>query len=275
MKRLFGIKTVIGLLGLCTLAGVVLPVDTQAAVEITGSWTSGLSHSEESGSNRTLVLTAHVEDDDADMDLSSVSYGGQAMTKVIDRNFGTGYRSYVVVYVLDEAGISAATDSNFVVTWAQTPSGTPGYSSVFFENAYQNDLIGASDANGSSSGTIQTDALGTANSDLVIATGTCTNTGEYTVENGFTEAIELTIASADGVAGYKQASGLSETPKLSHSDVNEQVIVGFVVRAGVDVPDVVDMNEADANSAITVAGLTAGSVTYDYSDTVADGTVIR
>ncbi|MHC4344963.1 MAG: hypothetical protein ACYSUP_09795, partial [Planctomycetota bacterium] len=100
MKRLFGIKTVIGLLGLCTLAGVVLPVDTQAAVEITGSWTSGLSHSEESGSNRVLVLTAHVEDDDTDTNLSSVSYGGQAMTKVIDRNFGTGYRSYVVAYVL-------------------------------------------------------------------------------------------------------------------------------------------------------------------------------
>ncbi|MHC4154685.1 MAG: PASTA domain-containing protein, partial [Planctomycetota bacterium] len=39
-------------------------------------------------------------------------------------------------------------------------------------------------------------------------------------------------------------------------------------------PDIVDMNEADANSAITAAGLTVGSVTYEYSDTVADGNVI-
>ncbi|HUT28949.1 MAG TPA: PASTA domain-containing protein, partial [Sedimentisphaerales bacterium] len=274
MRRFFGTKTTVGLLSVCVLLGAILPFDADAAVEIAGSWTSGLSHTKQIGSNRALVLTAHVEDDDADMNLSSVSYGGQSMTKVIDRNFGAGYRSYVVAYVLDEAGISAATDSNFVATWSQTPSGTPGYSSIFFQNTYQNNLVGASDANGSSSSPIQTNALGTSNSDMVIVAGSCGNPGEYTVDNGFTEAIELSITSADGVAGYKQASGLNETPKLSHSDVNEQVIVGFVVQAGVDVPDVVDMNEADANSALTSAGLTVGTVTYEYSNTVAAGLVI-
>ncbi|MHC4573198.1 MAG: PASTA domain-containing protein, partial [Planctomycetota bacterium] len=47
-----------------------------------------------------------------------------------------------------------------------------------------------------------------------------------------------------------------------------------MVRAGVDVPNVVDMNEADANSAITAAGLTVGTISHVYSDTVAAGYVI-
>ncbi|HUW18248.1 MAG TPA: PASTA domain-containing protein, partial [Sedimentisphaerales bacterium] len=267
------VKTMVGLVGLCALGVLALAADAQA-VELIGSWNSGLAHVKEAGSNRALLFTAHVEDSNTDMNLSSVTYGGQAMTKVIEQNFGTAYRAYVVTCILDEAGIDAATDSNFVVTWAQTPSGSAGYSSAFLANVYQNDLIGASAGNGSTSSPIQTSALATANSDMVIVAGTCTNAGEYTVENSFVEAIELSISSADGVAGYKIATGTDETPKLSHSDVNEQAIIGFVVRGGVDVPNVVDMNELDANSAITAAGLAVGTVTQQYSDTVAAGIVI-
>lgn len=266
-------KALAGLLSLCALVLLLMPSYAEA-VDIIGSWTSGLSHPKETGTNQALVFTAHVEDDDTDMNLSSVTYGGQPMTKVIEQNFGTGYRTYVAAYILDEAGINAATSSDFVVTWAQTPSGTPGYSSVFFENVYQSDLIGASDANGNTLSPIQTSVLATVNGDMVIVGGTCGNTGEYTVENSFTEAIELSIASADGVAGYKNATGVDETPKLSHSNVNQQVIIGFVVRAGVYVPNVVDMNEADANSAITAVSLIVGTVTYEYSNTVAAGLVI-
>ncbi|MHC4338295.1 MAG: PASTA domain-containing protein, partial [Planctomycetota bacterium] len=36
----------------------------------------------------------------------------------------------------------------------------------------------------------------------------------------------------------------------------------------VNVPDVVGMTEADANSTITDANLTVGNVTYDYNDTI-------
>jgi beta-lactam-binding protein with PASTA domain len=52
--------------------------------------------------------------------------------------------------------------------------------------------------------------------------------------------------------------------------------VNLVVSSGQpEVPNVVDMNEADANAAITaVDNLTVGTVTYEYSDTVADGNVI-
>ncbi|MHC4061671.1 MAG: PASTA domain-containing protein, partial [Planctomycetota bacterium] len=261
------------LLGMCALVALSFAIDAHA-VEIIGSWTSGLSHAKEAGSNRALILTAHVEDDDTDMNLSSVTYGGQPMTKVVEQNFGTGYRAYVVAYILDEAGVAAATDSNFVATWAQTPSRPAGFSSVFFQNVYQDDLTGDAAGNGSSSSPIQTSSLATANTDMVIAGGTCGNSGEYTVDSNFTEALELSIPSADGVAGYKIATGTNETPQLTHSRVNQQVIIGFVVRAAVNVPNVVDTNETDANSAITNAGLAVGSITYDYNDTVAQGLVI-
>ncbi|MHC4665845.1 MAG: PASTA domain-containing protein, partial [Planctomycetota bacterium] len=261
------------LLGMCALVALSFAIDAHA-VEIIGSWTSGLSHAREAASNRALIFTAHVEDNDTDMNLSSVTYGGQPMTKVIEQNFGTGYRSYVVAYILDEAGVAAATDSNFVVTWAQTPFRSPGFSSVFLQNVYQDDLTGDAAGNGSSSSPIQTSSLATANTDMVIAGGTCGNSGSYTVDSNFTEALELSIPSADGVVGYKMATGTNETPQLTHSNVNQQVIIGFVVRAAVDVPNVVDTNETDANVAITAASLTVGTVTYEYNDTVADGNVI-
>jgi hypothetical protein len=66
---------------------------------------------------------------------------------------------------------------------------------------------------------------------MVVLAGTCGNTGTYSVNNGFTEAAELTITSADGVAGYKAATGSNETPSITHSNVNRQVIVGLVVQA--------------------------------------------
>jgi chitodextrinase len=200
-------------------------------VEILGSWTSGTSHTAQAGSSRALIFVAHAEDDNADMDVTSVTYGGRPMTKVIEQNFGTSYRAYVVAYILDEAGINSASGSSFVVTWAQSPYRTPAYSSVFLENVNQTNLIGASASNGGSTATVSTATLATTNGDMVIVAGTNGNTGTYSVNNGFTEDIELSPSSADGVAGHKQATGVAETPSITHSSPNRQVAIGFVVQA--------------------------------------------
>ncbi|MHC4739984.1 MAG: carbohydrate binding domain-containing protein [Planctomycetota bacterium] len=220
-----------------TTTGVVWSFSTVAAaagdVEIIGSWVSGTSHTAEAGSNRALIFTGHVEDNNADMDLTSVTYGGQSMTKVVEQNAGSGYRAYAVAYILDEAGISAASGSDFVVTWAETPSRSPGFSSVFLQNVDQSDPTGASGGNGTeSSATLATSALSTSDGDMVFVGGTCGNSGTYSVNNGFTEGIEIDIASADAVAGYKAATGAAETPSITHSNVNRQVVIGFVVQVG-------------------------------------------
>ncbi|MHC4363640.1 MAG: fibronectin type III domain-containing protein, partial [Planctomycetota bacterium] len=210
--------------------------DVPAQVGIIGSWIEGTSHTAEAGSARALIFTTHAEDDNTDMN-ASVTYGGQAMTKVIEQNEGTGYRAYVGAFILDEAGIAAASGSTFNVSWAQSPSRTPGYSSVFLEGVDQADLIGASAGNSNTSSPISTSALATSDGDMVVVAGSVGATGTYTCDNGFTEALEITVESGDGVAGYKAATGASETPQLTHSAVNRQVIVGFVVQAGATGPD--------------------------------------
>jgi len=218
-----------------TTTGNVWNFTTVAAppgdVEIIGSWVSGTSHTEEAGTNRLLVFTTHAEDNNADMNITSVTYGGQAMTEVIEENVGTGYRAYAGLFILDEAGINAASGSSFIVTWAETPNRTPAFTSVFMQNVDQTSPVGASASNGGTTATISTSALSTNDGDMVVLAATCGNTGTYSVNNGFTEAVELGMTSADGVAGYKAATGANETPSVTHSNINRQAIVGLVVQA--------------------------------------------
>jgi hypothetical protein len=218
-----------------TTTGNVWSFTTVAApagdVEIIGSWISGTSHTAESGTNRLLVFTTHAEDNNADMNITSVTYGGQSMTEVIEENEGTGYRAYAGLFILNEDGIDAASGSSFIVTWAETPNRTPAFSSVFMQNVDQTSHVGASDSNGGTTATISTSALSTNDGDMVVLAATCGNTGTYSVNNSFTEAIELSMTSADGVAGYKVATGANETPSVTHSNANRQVIVGLVVQA--------------------------------------------
>ncbi len=166
------------------------------------------------------------------MDLQAVTYGGQSMTKVIERETQEGSnRAYVVAYILDESGIDNATSDTFSPSWSSTPDRV-GYSSVFLQNVDQGDPTGPSDSYGHNSNrTISTSALSTTDGDMVILAGTAGNTGSYSVRNGFTKAIELSISSADGVTGWKSADGSSETPSIRHNNPKRQVIVGFVTKA--------------------------------------------
>jgi hypothetical protein len=199
-------------------------------VEIIGSWTAGMGHAQEPGYKRALLLFAHAEEAGA-ISLDSVTYGGQGMTKIIDASVGTTARVYAAGYILDEAGIDAAADGNFVFTWSTTPDSN-AYGSVFLQNVDQADPIGDSNKNGSQSGaTISTSPLVTYDGDMVIDAATNSNTGYYTVLNGFTEGLQLSITSADAVEGYKPATGLDETPSVSHNNPLRQVLIGFVVQA--------------------------------------------
>jgi hypothetical protein len=139
-------------------------------------------------------------------------------------------RAYIAAYILEEAGIAAASNGAIVPTWTETPDKV-SYSSIFFANVNQVDPVGMSDSNSTtSSSTLATDSLETANGDLVFVAGTCGNSGSYSVNNDFTKGIELTMPSSDAVAGYKQATGTNEIPSISHSNLNRQVVVGFVVQ---------------------------------------------
>lgn len=261
-------------------ASITISTPSGGGVGTLGSWTSGLTHTAESGSNRLLILTAHVEDNDSDMSLNSVTYGGQAMTKVIEIETQEGnFRAYVVAYILDETGIAAATSDTFSPSWSSTPDSV-GYSSVFLQNVDQSDPIGDSDSAGSNSGTtISTGALLTNDGDMAIVAGTAGNTGDYSVDNGFTEAIELTISSADGIAGYKAADGSNETPSITHNNPQRQVIIGFVVQgtgvvSGIEGDLLIAAVATDGDTSTTLSPPTGEGwvgVVNDYSNQVTLG----
>ncbi len=206
--------------------------DVPSDVLLLTGWVTGTSHADPAGSNRALVFTVHAEDDNTNMN-ASVTYGGQSMTKVVEQNVGTGYRAYAAAFILNEADIAAASNNTFSVSWAQTPSRTPGFASIFLGNVNQASLTGATSGNGNTStATVSSAALSTNNGDLAIVAGTCGNTGSYTVNNGFTEGTEITVTSGDGVVGQKLATGANETPSITHSNANRQVVIGLVVNAG-------------------------------------------
>jgi len=205
------------------------PVYTEP-VQPVGSWLSGLNHAVEPGVKRVLVFTAHVEDNDGVPNLAGVTYGGQAMTKIIEQSVGSSTRAYVVAYILEEDDIAAASNGEFVPAWTETPDKV-AYSSMFFINVDQATPIGRSDSNSTTSlSTLATNSLATAHGDLVFVAGTCGNSGNYSVNNDFIEEIELRMSSSDAVAGYKQATGTNEIPSITHSKLNRQVVVGFVVQ---------------------------------------------
>ncbi len=215
-------------------------------VQLTGSWALGTSHTKENGTNRALLFIAHGELASGDMNLGSVIYGGQAMTKVIDRNIGTGTRAYAAAYILSEAGVAAATSSTFTPAWSGTAPTDLGYASVFLGNVDQTTLVGASDSNGTATSTpnpIKTNPLSTSNGDMVVLAATCGNSGSYTPNGGFIEGIDQIINSTmTGVTGHKSATGAAETPSATHSSVNRQMIIGFVVKV-LPAPTYSDCNE--------------------------------
>ena len=193
--------------------------------ELLGPWRSGLRHPEQYGSNRLLLVTVHVEGNER---LNSIAYGGQRMTRVIEKKFKT---AYVAVYMLDENGIRKASEDDIDVQWDGTGPARAGYTSAFLGGVDQKTPIGAivtgfADAQTS----LSTSALAAQKDDLVILATTAGHNGHYTVENGFVRGTELTILSADGLVAYKTATDAEDVPSITHSNPKRQVIAGFVVR---------------------------------------------
>ena len=171
--------------------------------------------------------------------LTSVTYGGQSLSKVNDVSVGSGPTAHVEIWILDEAGVAAATDSSFVPTWSAAPD-LPMYSHAFFGNVDQATPTGAQAGEATNSSTpnpLTTVALATNNGDTVVAGAVAGNDGTYTPQNGFTLGNEQ-IAGTTTTLGtaYIQTVGGTETPSMQHSNPNRQVIAGVVLNMSPQVP---------------------------------------
>lgn len=202
-------------------------------IELLGSWTSGLTHAKEPGDNRILVFVAHGLSWGG-ADITSVNYGGKAMTKVIEIDAGSSFGYQAAVFILKEADIVSAIATNFSPTWSST-WGSYSYSSAFFSNVNQDSPIGATASNSASSGTtISTASLANDQGDMVILAATGGAGGSYTLNNGFAEGIDQQFGNywyATGVSGHKLGAGTPITPSATLSQSAAQAMAGVVIKA--------------------------------------------
>ncbi len=128
-----------------------------AALSGSGAWTSHLTEGTGSpltftrsttnipnGTDRCLVFVWMLENGNGTRDLTAVSYGGQAMTQVVERfegaNQSSGFSGRIEIWILLEAGIAAANaanNRNFQVTFSG-PTGFTEYCHAFSSGAYEN-----------------------------------------------------------------------------------------------------------------------------------------
>ncbi len=113
---------------------VILPFHLVSQVALANAWnastSAALSHTTGAGSNRLLVYVISFEDDDNLNDVTSVSYGGQAMTQAAQSTTitGTGSQSRAEIWYLNQAGIVLASNTTFTPVFSvSNPATSHGY----------------------------------------------------------------------------------------------------------------------------------------------------
>ncbi len=157
---------------------------------------AGYAHAAPAGPNRVLLVFGHSEANAAPTDFSAITYGGQALTQVVERlqNQGSAYSATAEIWILDEAGIQAATGSSIVATTTGAVE-TRRISSAFYAGVDQADPTGQTGTAGQNDNetqilTVALSGLELDAGDMVVANNTVRNDQggdtSWTWQNGFT-----------------------------------------------------------------------------------------
>ncbi|MCX5632521.1 MAG: PASTA domain-containing protein [Phycisphaerae bacterium] len=227
---------------------------TSTYVQLLDSWVTGTTHTKVTGTNRALVFVAHAKT--SGVTLNTVTYGGQGMTKIIDKIIGSSSsRAYVAAFILKDANIVAATNTTFTPTWSGTAPTTVTYTSVLLQDVNQTTLTGASASNGLTTVySVATTPIATSNGDMIIENAASSVVGTYLPTTGWTKDIDLSATGYDGMDAHRNAAGINETPAITQASAN-QSIIGFVVKAA---PPSVTRKltvSSSANGTVTTPGI--------------------
>jgi hypothetical protein len=192
-----------------------------------GAWagfsTTPHSHPAMPGTQRLLVFTAHGRDKD-NRYVQGVTYGGQAMTKLVSKTHCDSRCLHSSIWYLKEAGIAAAAGAGFAVNWNNNPSDR-GYDSVFFAGVRQAAPFDASHAAASSGSTVACAANVVEAGHIQIYSASHKNQGDYVALGGFTEAADYKLGSeGKGAVGHLAGTGASVTAGVA-MHANPQTIV--------------------------------------------------
>ncbi len=122
-----------------------LPYVDAGQVKRVGSWSeyidpgTSFSHTAQAGTNRLLVVTVEMKDNTS-ASISSVTFGGNSLTKATSINVGPGTYVGVHLWYLKEADIPAGSQT-LTWTWAAAPD-NERWSVATYENVDQSDPIG-------------------------------------------------------------------------------------------------------------------------------------
>jgi hypothetical protein len=260
---------------------------TGPTVTRANAWTTGLTHTAGSGSNRVLVFAVGYENG-ADPGISSISYGGQAMTRAVQDVAGTSIYNRVELWYLKEVGIDAATNSTFSVTWGGTAPADPMYAAATFAEVNQTTPIATTSSNSSDAATPNpiTTSVSVQAHELTVSAVITGNSGSYTWNNSFAEGTDQTSGATTNMstADRDATSNGTHTASATHSGPNRQAIVAAVLNQQTDdvseaVWQAVELGDASvvqrgtASFAAGVAQQTASITTVKPNRTIAFASV--
>lgn len=198
---------------------------TPGDVTTDSAWTTGLTHTCGAGSDRLLVFAVGYENA-SDVGVSTVTYGGQSLTKIAGAVVGTADR--VELWYLNEAGIGSASNTTFTVTWGGTAPTNPMYAAGSYANVYQTTPIAQSNTATAAAATpnpITTSATVPVHG-LAVGAAIAGSNGSYTWNGGWTEATDQTAGTTTtlSTAEHLAASTGSDTASATHSGPNQQAV---------------------------------------------------
>ncbi|MBD3298684.1 MAG: hypothetical protein GF341_08525, partial [candidate division Zixibacteria bacterium] len=200
-----------------------------------GNWTTGLTHTVGSGTDRLLVFAYAYENGAGPRTVNGVTYGGVSLTLAqSDVSGSSGFVGYSSLWYLDEAGIQAASGNTFSVSLSGGGSSySPGYAAAVYEGVDQSSplLDVGSNATASSSPNPLTIPLSVEDGAMSVGNYQCGNTGSYTWNNGWSEVLDQSISSATMGTGEnpETATGTS-TASATHSGPNRQAAAAIALR---------------------------------------------
>ena len=198
------------------------------AVSILDAYTTGSTKTISSGEDRLFVVGIHSEDSASNVDVNTVSYGGQTLTELSDEQVTTVASNGMWVGYLTESQIAAASGSTIAPTWTGgAPDTAVLYSSVVYENVDQSTPIsGWSGNTGTSVATIQpTTTVSVAEGDVAAYFTVSSGLSVHTAAAGFTEGTEETSNSGAANAYKLITVGGTEQPTADWTSAQTRLAI--------------------------------------------------
>ncbi len=202
------------------------------SVNRANAWTTGLTHTAGSGSDRLLLFVVGYENG-SDPGISAVTYGSQSLTPIIGAVAGTSIFGRVELWYLNEAGIAAASGNTFSVTWGIAAPSQPMYAAATYKNVNQTNPILDSASNSTDTSTPNpiTATVNVVNDAMAVSGAIAGNNGSYTWGGGWTEGTDQTSGATTTMSSAEHAAAAAgtDTASATHSGPNRQAIVAAVL----------------------------------------------